>query len=40
MSGPMFALERWAQRRPATRYPLLLLALLLLWGLAGGIAPA
>lgn len=37
MNGPLFLLERWAQARPAQRFPLLLLALLLLVGLAGGI---
>lgn len=37
MNSPLFALERWAQARPARRFPLLLLALLLLVGLAGGI---
>ena len=36
-STPLFALERWAQARPAQRFPMLLLALLLLVGLAGGI---
>jgi hypothetical protein len=34
MNGP---LESWAQRRPATRWPLVLLALLLLIGLGGGL---
>jgi len=33
----MTPLETWATRRPATRWPLVLLALLLLFGLAGGI---
>jgi hypothetical protein len=33
----MSPLETWATRRPATRWPLVLLALLLLFGLAGGI---
>jgi hypothetical protein len=36
MTARLFAIDRWAQRRPATRYPLLLLALLLLIGLGGG----
>ena len=35
MNGPLFALERWAQARPARRFPLLLLALLILAGCAG-----
>ena len=35
---PLFPLERWAARAPATRWPLVLVALLLLFGLAGGIA--
>jgi hypothetical protein len=34
------AIERWAARRPATRWPLVLLALLLLIGLGGGITGA
>jgi hypothetical protein len=38
MSPRLFAIERWAARRPATRFPLVLLALLLLAGLAGGIS--
>jgi hypothetical protein len=38
MSRRLFAIERWAARRPSTRGPLLLLALLLITGLAGGIA--
>lgn len=31
-------LERWAQRSPRTRWPLVLLLILALIGLAGGIA--
>ena len=38
MTGRLFALERWAERSPRVRFPLLLLALLLLWGLAGGLS--
>ena len=37
MTGRLFALERWAERSPRVRYPLLLLAILLLVGLAGGL---
>jgi hypothetical protein len=37
MSPRLFTIERWAAHAPAQRYPLLLLALLLLFGLAGGI---
>ena len=33
-------LARWADRRPTVRYPLLLIALLLLWGLAGALEHA
>lgn len=33
----MTRLEAWVRRAPATRWPLVLLALLLLFGLAGGI---
>jgi hypothetical protein len=36
MSPRLFALARWAARSPRTRYPALLLALLLLIGLGGG----
>ena len=32
-----FPLERWAERSPRTRWPLVLLLLLLLIGLAGGV---
>ena len=38
MSSRLFAVERWAQRAPTTRWPLVLLAILLLVGLAGGLA--
>lgn len=37
MNGRLFAIERWAARRPAQRWPLLLAAMVLLVGLAGGI---
>jgi hypothetical protein len=37
MSARLFAIERWACRAPATRWPLVLLGLLLLVGLGGGI---
>jgi hypothetical protein len=37
MSERLFAIERWAARAPHTRYPALLLALLLLIGLGGGL---
>lgn len=39
MSGRLFAIERWAERNPRVRYPLICVALLLLWGIGGGIAP-
>lgn len=32
-------LERWASAAPSTRWPLVLLGLLALWGVAGYIAP-
>ena len=38
MTPRLFAIERWAQRAPATRWPLVLLLVLLVWGLAGGVA--
>ena len=31
-------LERWAERNPRLRWPLMLVALFVLWGLAGGVA--
>lgn len=34
-----FPITAWADRSPRTRYPILLLVLFLLWGLAGAIAP-
>jgi hypothetical protein len=37
MTARLFAIERWAARAPHTRYPALLLALLLLIGLGGGL---
>ena len=37
MNGP---LERWATRNPDVRFPLLLAAVLVLWGVGGAIAPA
>ena len=37
MTGRLFALERWAERSPRVRFPLLLLAILVLVGLAGGL---
>lgn len=37
MNGPLFAIERWAQRAPRVRFPLLLAALLVLFGLAGAL---
>lgn len=33
----MMPVETWAQRHPRTRWPLVLLAIVLLIGLAGGI---
>lgn len=33
----MMPLETWAQRHPRTRWPLVLLAIVLLIGLAGGL---
>ena len=33
----MMPLETWARRHPGTRWPLVLLAIVLLIGLAGGI---
>lgn len=38
LHAPPFPLERWAERAPRTRWPLVLLALALLWGVAGGLA--
>lgn len=36
MNGPhRWPLSRWADRDPLVRWPLVLLLLLLLWGLAG-----
>ena len=35
---PPFPVERWAARNPRLRWPLVFIALLLLLGLAGGIA--
>lgn len=35
---PPFPLERWAARNPRTRWPLVLLLIVLLIGLAGGAA--
>jgi hypothetical protein len=37
MSPRLFAIEAWAARAPRTRYPALLLALLVLIGLGGGL---
>jgi hypothetical protein len=34
----MMPLEAWAQRHPRTRWPLVLLLVVLLIGLAGGVA--
>lgn len=31
-------IERWAERRPDTRYPIVFVAIFLLWGVAGWIA--
>lgn len=32
-------LTAWADRAPAVRYPLLLVLIFVLWGLAGAVAP-
>lgn len=32
-------LERWAERNPRLRWPLVMLLIVLLVGLAGGVAP-
>lgn len=37
--APLFPLERWAARSPRVRWPLVLLLVVLLIGLAGGAAP-
>ena len=37
MIAPPFPLERWAQRSPRTRWPLVLLLIVALIGLAGGV---
>lgn len=38
MIAPPFPLERWANRAPRVRWPLILLLIAVLIGLAGGVA--